>query len=235
MQQEVQAMSGDIKLYQEDCLEVMGKLIDEGVKVDCILTDPPYGMGFQSNYRKQKYDKIKNDKELSWVEEFAEKAYTLAKDNTAHYVFCSFHKIDIFKQAFEKYFKIKSILVWEKNNTSMGDLKADFAPKVEFILFLQKGRRFINGKRDPNIFKFARTGNKHHPTEKPVDLIEYLLEKFTDEGQLIIDPFMGSGTTGVACVNTNRRFIGIELDPNYFQIAQQRVFEAQQLKENQND
>jgi site-specific DNA-methyltransferase (adenine-specific) len=106
----------------------------------------------------------------------------------------------------------------------MGDLKADFAPKFEFVLFAQKGRRLINGKRDPNIFKFARTGNKNHPTEKPVDLNEYLLSKFSDEGQTILDPFMGSGTTGVACKNLNRNFIGIELDKEYYEIAKKRIY-----------
>lgn len=180
-------------------------------------------MDFQSNYRKIKHLKIKGDKSLEWLDEFARLSFELANDNTAHYVFCSFHFIDKFKIAFERYFKIKNILVWEKNNTSMGDLKGDFAPKVEFILFLHKGRRLINGRRDPNIFKFRRTGNKLHPTEKPVDLMEYLIEKFTDENQTILDPFMGSGTTGVACKNLNRNFIGIELDEGYFNIAKERI------------
>jgi len=212
-----------VKLVNEDCLKYMDKMVEEGVKVDCILTDPPYGMNFQSNHRKIKHGKIKNDKDLDWLDEFVEKAYQISNENTAHYVFCSFHNIDKFKQAFEKRFKVKNILVWEKNNTSMGDLKADFAPKVEFILFLQKGRRFINGKREPNIFKFNRTGNKLHPTQKPVDLLEYLIEKFTDKGDVIFDPFMGSGSTGVACINKGRNFIGCELDEDYYNIAKDRI------------
>ena len=210
-----------INLIHGDCLQEMKKIPDGSV--DMVLTDPPYGMSFQSNYRKEKYNTIKNDDSLDWMNEFVSQSYRVAKNNTAHYVFCSFHNIDIFKQAFEKKFKIKNILVWEKNNTSMGDLKADFAPKIEFILFLQKGRRLINGKRDPNIFKFARTGNKNHPTEKPVDLNEYLLSKFSDETETVLDPFMGSGTTGVACKNLNRNFIGIELDATYFEIAKKRI------------
>ena len=106
----------------------------------------------------------------------------------------------------------------------MGDLKANFAPKIEFILFMQKGRKFINGKRDPNIFKFKRTNNNLHPTQKPLDLMEYLITKFTNENETVIDPFMGSGTTGVACKNLNRNFIGIELDKKYFEIAQKRIY-----------
>ena len=191
--------------------------------VDMVLTDPPYGMSFQSNYRIEKHEKIKNDSSLIWLDDFIDEAYRVSKENSAHYFFCSFHHIDKFKQAIQKKFKIKNILVWEKNNTSMGDLKGDFAPKVEFIIFAQKGRVLINGKRDPNIFKFNKTGNKLHPTQKPVDLCEYLISKFSDESKIILDPFMGSGTTGVACKNLNRSFIGIEKDDKYFEIARGRI------------
>jgi site-specific DNA-methyltransferase (adenine-specific) len=210
-----------INLMQGDCLERMKEIPDGSV--DMILTDPPYGMDFQSNYRNQKYNKIKNDKDLSWLNVWTNELFRVAADNTAHYVFCSFHNIDKFKQALEQKFKIKNMLVWEKNNTSMGDLKGDFAPKYEMIIFIQKGRRLINGKRDPNILKFNRTGNKLHPTQKPVDLLQYLLEKFSDKGQIILDPFMGSGSTGVAAKNLNRNFIGIELDETYFNIARDRI------------
>lgn len=211
-------------LMRGDCLERIKEIPDGSV--DMILTDPPYGMEFQSNYRRDKYSKIKNDKNLNWLDVWVGELFRVAADNTAHYVFCSFHNIDKFKQALENKFKIKNMLVWEKNNTSMGDLKADFAPKYEMIIFIQKGRRLINGKRDPNILKFNRTGNKLHPTQKPVDLLQYLLEKFSDEGATILDPFMGSGSTGVACKNLNRKFIGIELDEEYFKIAKNRISES---------
>ena len=210
-----------INLMLGDCLERMKEIPDGSV--DMVLTDPPYGMDFQSNRRNEKYAKMKNDSCLNWLDFFSDELFRVSAENTAHYVFCSFHNVDKFKQSLEKNFKIKNILIWEKNNTSMGDLKADFAPKYEMIIFIQKGRRLINGKRDPNIMRFNRTGNKLHPTQKPVDLIEYLIEKFSDKGDTVLDPFMGSGSTGLACVNTNRRFIGIELDPDYFAIAKQRI------------
>jgi len=208
-------------LMHGDCLERMKEIPDGSV--DMVLTDPPYGIDFQSNHRVDKYSKIKNDKDLSWLDVWVNELFRVTADNTAHYVFCSFHNIDKFKQALEMRFKIKNILVWEKNNTSMGDLKADFAPKYEMIIFMQKGRRFINGKRDPNILRFNRTGNKLHPTQKPVDLLEYLLAKFSDKGQAILDPFMGCGSTGVACKNLSRKFIGIELDEKYYNIAMERI------------
>lgn len=213
-----------MRLECGDCLELMKSIPD--ASVDMVLTDPPYGMSFQSNYRQTKHKKIQNDSCVDWFDDFVDEIYRVSKENTAHYVFCSFHNIDKFKQQIEKKFKIKNLLVWEKNNTSMWDLTGDFAPKVEFILFFQKGRRKINGTRDANIFKFSRTGNNYHPTEKPVDMIKYLAGKFSDDGQTILDPFMGSGTTGVACKNINRDFIGFELDKGYFDIAYKRINEV---------
>jgi len=216
----------EVNLMQGDCLERMKEVPDGSV--DMVLTDPPYGMSFRSNYRKNRYDGIKNDKGLGWVDDFVCELYRTCAFGSAQYVFCSFHNVDLFKQAFQRKFKVKNILVWEKNNTSMGDLKGDFAPKVEFILFMHKGRSLIRGKREPNIFRFSRTGNNLHPTEKPVDMCEYLISKFSDKGDSIFDPFMGSGTTGVACLNTNRNFIGIELDSEYFGIAQSRIQETKE-------
>lgn len=213
-----------IELLQGDCLELM-KDIPDG-SVDMILTDPPYGMEYRSNYRVEKYNNIKNDNNMDWVETFVDEMYRVSNDNTAHYLFTSFHNIDIFKQAIERKFKVKNLLTWVKNNTSMGDLKGDFAPKTEFIIFFHKGRRLINGKRDSNVLNYKKTGNVLHPTQKPVDMTEYLIGKFSDEGDVILDPFMGSGTTGVACKNLNRSFIGIELDENYFDIAKKRITEA---------
>ena len=84
-----------------------------------------------------------------------------------------------------------------------------------------------NGDRFPtNIIKFNRDKDKVHPTQKPVPLLEYLIKTYTNKGDVVLDNCMGSGSTGVACVNTGRRFIGMELDPGYFEIAQKRINEA---------
>ena len=81
-----------------------------------------------------------------------------------------------------------------------------------------------DGKRNPlSILSFPWDGNRVHPTQKPVALLEYLIKTYTNEGETVLDNCMGSGSTGVACVNTNRRFIGIELDDKYFEIAKQRI------------
>lgn len=211
-------------LYQGDCLEVM-KDIEDG-SVNLVITDPPYGMNFQSHRRKEVYDKIKNDESLDWLDEFFEQVNRVMKDNTAIYVFCSWHNVDKFKIAFEKYFKLKNILVWVKNNHGSGDLKAAYAPRYEFVLYGHKGRRLFEEKRYDDVMFFDKTGNKYHPTEKPVDFMEFLVRNSSCKGDIIFDPFMGSGSTGVACLNTNRNFIGIELDEGYFEIAQNRIEDA---------
>jgi len=210
-----------IELYNADCLEKLKDIADNSI--DLILTDPPYGINFISNRRKEKYNKIKNDNNLFFLDNLFIQLYRISKNNTSHYCFCSFHNVDLFKQSIEKYFKVKNILIWEKNNTSMGDLKGDYAPKYEMIIFFTKGRKLLNNGRDSNILKFKRTGNKLHSTQKPVDLLEYLINKTSDENQTVLDCFMGSGSTGVACLNTNRNFIGIELDKDYFEIANKRI------------
>lgn len=107
----------------------------------------------------------------------------------------------------------------------MGDLKGSYAPKYEMIIFAHKGRKLLNGFRYADIIKASRTGNKNHPTEKPVGLLETFIKNSSDENSVVFDGFMGSGSTGVACVNTGRKFIGMEISKEYFEIAKHRIEE----------
>jgi site-specific DNA-methyltransferase (adenine-specific) len=206
---------------QGDCLELMKDIPDKSI--DLVVTDPPYGMDFQSHRRKEIYAKIKNDTNLDWLNCYFKECSRILKDNTAIYCFCSWHNIDIFKQEFQKYFKLKNVIVWVKNNHGSGDLKASYAPKHEFVLYGNKGRRTFYEKRSEDVIYANKTKNKYHPTEKPVDLLERFIKNSTEKTAVVFDGFMGSGSTGVACVNTNRNFIGIELEPQYFEIAEKRI------------
>ena len=214
-----------ISIHNENCMDTMGKMEDKSI--DLIITDPPYGMSFRSNHRAKKYDEIHWDDNLDWVDDWSSECYRVLKDNTNIYVFCSYHNVDIFKQSLQRDFAIKNILIWEKNNTSMGDLKGDYAPKYEMILFACKGRRILNGGRDPNIFTFARTGNKLHPTQKPVELISYLIGKSSNEGDVVYDPFIGSGTTAKAAYINNRKCVGSEINDAYYEVSLTRVEQAE--------
>lgn len=210
-----------IILEQGDCLDLI-KNIPDG-HLGGVITDPPYGMNFQSHRRKIEYNKIANDNSLDWLDKYFAECYCCLKDNTAIYCFCSWHNVDIFKQVFEKYFKLKNILIWVKNNHGSGDLQAAYAPKYEMILYGNKGRcKFRNGRKEDVLF-YNKTNNIFHPTQKPVDLIEDLLLNSTDKNDWILDGYMGSGSVGVACKNTNRNFIGFEINQDYFEVAYKRI------------
>ena len=216
----------DYKLYQGDCLEVMDGIKDKSV--DLIVTDPPYLMDYQSNRRKKedRFDKIKNDKgNYMLIQDYLEECHRIMKDNTAIYCFCSWHNIDFFKNEFEKYFKLKNILVWNKNNHGTGDLKGSYAPKHEFILFGHKGRTLLREKRIADVIDCPKISSNKltHPTEKPQDLLEIFIKQSSDEGSIIFDGFMGTGSCGIAAKKLNRNFIGIELDEKYFNIAKDRL------------
>jgi site-specific DNA-methyltransferase (adenine-specific) len=122
-------------------------------------------------------------------------------------------------------FEYQNHLIWEKGNVTPNRY---YMGACEFILMLKKGKaRTIRNASCPNILKVKNNvGKKHHPTEKPVELMQIFIVNSSDEGDIVIDPFMGSGSTGVACINTNRNFIGIELDEQYFNIASDRINRA---------
>lgn len=215
-------------LYHDNCLNIMATMPSESV--DLIVTDPPYLMDYQSGRRKEKFDKIHGDKEGRELirESFAYMAKVL-KPNSATYIFCSWHNIDFFKQEFQKHFTLKNLLVWVKNNHGSGDLEASYAPMHELILYGTKGRRPLQGDRLPDVVRSKRVDGASlvHPTEKPVDLCRLFIEKSSKPGDIVLDPFMGSGTTGVAAMSCGRGFIGIEIDDNFFQTAKSRLSAVQ--------
>ena len=129
-------------------------------------------------------------------------------------------------------FKHINLLVWEKNNCTPSQF---YMKNCEYTLLLRKGSsKYINDiGGSKTVHKFNNIiGIKVHPTEKPVELMEFYVENSSNRGDMVLDMFMGSGSTGVACVNTNRNFIGIELDENYFNIAEKRTQDALDNKEN---
>ena len=207
--------------------------------VDLIVTDPPYLMNYKTNHRKNKnHDfckQIINDNNEAFIENYINECYRILKNNSAMYMFCNSNKIDIFKQFIEESgFKIKNIIVWVKNNWTAGDLKAAFAKQYEFIILCNKGRKEFNGKRLTDVWFFNRvSGNKLiHQNQKPIDLLEQCIIKHSNENNIVFDGCMGSGSTGIACQNTNRKFIGIELDKKYFEIAKQRLKENEDVLNN---
>ena len=209
------------KIYNIDCLEGIKRVDDK--TIDLVLTDIPYGMSFQSGRRKEKHLKIKNDDNVDWFPDWIKEIDRVAKDDAHLYIFCSHHKVDYFKYHIEKYRKVKNILIWQKNNTGMGDLFGDYAPQYEMILFCSNGTKKLNGGRDSNIIKANITQNNLHPTEKPVDLMEYFINKSSIENDIVLDTFAGSGATLIGAKNTRRNFIGFEIEEKHIKTAKKRI------------
>ena len=218
-------MKKNIKLYRGDCLEVMDKLIKKGIKVDSIITDPPYGMDLtpQRKNGQFKNKKVENDDNLEWSDSFFDKCYRLTPKDSGSMFFCSHHSIPAFIKSGKKAgFDVKNLMVWDKDWLGMG---GNWRPNCEFILLLTKGRFVTHSKNKTNILTHRRLSSQkmQHLTQKPVSIMEELISEPDYNPQVILDPFMGSGTTGVACKNLNRDFIGIELDEGYFDIASKRM------------
>lgn len=200
---------GDCTLYLGDCRDIVRTL----PSVDAVVTDPPYGMEFRSNYRtiRPKFHAIANDDTADAL------VWACGIDAThSKYVFCRWDNL-------REVPKPRSCVTWIKNNWSMGDLTGEHARQTEIALFYPGPGHFFPCGRPSDVIQAPRTGNEWHPTEKPVQLMWHVA-RWTNG--TILDPFMGSGTTGVACVKLGRKFIGIEIEPKYFDIACRRITEA---------
>lgn len=231
-----------LKLMQGDCLELM-KDIPDG-SVDLVLTDPPYKMNHSTGGSKsigmdsRWQGNIKAGNTVMGFQfsiKFADwlpSVYRVLKPSGHCYIFCNDKNMkEILNEATKVGFRESNILVWVKNNACPNRY---YMKNCEFITFLYKGAaKPINemGCKCAVEIKNINGKDKRHPTEKPVDLLKQYVINSTTPNQVVLDPFMGSGSTGVACVNTKRRFIGIELDAGYFKIAEKRIADAQNKPE----
>lgn len=188
-----------VTLYNADCRDVVPI-----VKYSTIITDPPYGMAFRSNHRGTKHAAIANDGDVGMLQ------WTCALPaKHSKYIFCRWDNLpDVPKP--------KSLITWVKNNWSMGDLKHEHGRQTEVALFYPGEDHFFANGRPSDVVRAPRTGNDDHPTQKPVELMEQIV--LWTSG-VVFDPFMGSGATGVASARLGRAFVGVELDPGYFDTA----------------
>jgi len=199
---------GRARLILGDCRDVLLTLEVPGA----LVTDPPFGMKFQSNHRIEQHLAIANDD----TEELLVWACGIPVIHS-RYVFCRWDNLSSVP-------KPRSVITWVKNNHSMGDLEHEHGRQTELCLFYPGEHHDFPRGRPNDVIKAPRTGNVFHPTEKPVQLMRAICEWTRGT---ILDPFMGSGTTGVAAVQMGRDFIGIEREPKYFDIACKRIEDAQ--------
>jgi len=249
-----------IKLINNDCLKAMDDLIEEGVKVDAVICDPPYGVTAckwdsvidfdemwkrldklikengavvlfgsepfssalrMSNIKNYRYDWVWNKSHST--------SFALAKKQPMR----TFEIISIFYKTqciYNPIMVLKKSIVDDRNWKSTGrSVNANFSSKekTKYLRTHSYPKNIINISSQMNE---CNNKNRHHPTQKPVPLMEYLIKTYTNENETVLDFTMGSGTTGVACVQTKRNFIGIELDKTYFDIATERINEAKFTK-----
>lgn len=235
-----------ITLYRGDCLEEMRKIADGSI--DLVLADPPYGttackwdsvIPFVPMWEQLKRVTKKNGAIVLFGSQPFTSALVMSNIQMFKYEWIwdkgqGTGFLNAYKQPLRS---IENILVfYRKQSTYNPQMILGFNPYVcrqgknkTQNYGTQTGATTVsNGSRFPiNKIKFTRDKNKVHPTQKPVALMEYLIQTYTNAGETVLDFTMGSGTTGVACVNTDRSFIGIELDEHYFTIAEERTHKAE--------
>ena len=224
-------------IYQTDAYLLIKEFISKNIKVNHIITDPPYNISKENNFNTMNIQRKgvdfgtwdNNFDLFSWIGEYAK----ILDRNGSMIVFCSYlfisHIVDKMNQVG---LEVKDIIEWKKSNPMPRNINRRYVQDKEFAVWaVKKGAKWIFNKPDnvPYLRSTFETsvvsGNERtcHPTQKSLKLMEKLIKIHTNEDDIILDPFMGSGTTGVASLNLNRKFIGIEVNPKYFEISYQRL------------
>ena len=239
------------QVYNQDCVAGLKELQNECV--DLVATDCPYtlvgGGCSEGNYRTAKghsqcsgvmnrqrqkahadIDQA-NDVRAGKMFEFNEvkfsewlpEVYRVLKPDTHCYIMINSRNLKELQVEAEKVgFKFQNLLVWRKNSATPNKF---YMQQLEFILMLRKGHeRWVNDMGMSNCLSVPNIiGTKVHPTEKPVSLMRVLIEQSTKKGDLVLDPFMGSGATALAAIHSERHYIGYEIDPKYYEVCQKRI------------
>ena len=217
-----------VELFNGDCLDLMARM-EEGC-IDLLVTDPPYKTisgGDSGNRPKgmlsgnRKLFKHQSDIE---IRDWMPLVFRVLKEETHAYIFTnSLNLKEMLDESEKAGFQLHNILVWEKNNCTPSQF---YMKNCEYVLFLRKGKaKWINNiGASKTVHQFNNIlGKKTHPCEKPVDLLKFYIENSSKEDDIVLDPFMGTGSCGEACVQTGRRFLGIEKDETYFNLAKERL------------
>jgi len=210
-----------------DCMEGMKKLPNNSV--DLIITDPPYGISRELNCKNQKLGTTaKINFNFGEWDKFNEDWFDVAVNKTKGWIisFCAKKDIGFYWDILEKNnFKAVDAIVWQKPDPIPLNGKSKMLNAWEAAIIGKKAGAHFAGRCQHNIFKYQapKGKNRIHPTQKPVNLIKDLILLTTKGGDLILDPFSGSGTTAVACIETKRSYIGFEIDKNYYEASLKRI------------
>lgn len=238
----------EIKLYNNDCIAAMQNL--EESSIDLIVTDPPYNLGNfmksrDTNLNKMRdnffgtagWDNMDFDEWTESMDHFFESAGRVMKKGGSMIVFMAIIKVESIISLAEKHgFYYKTTGIWHKTNPMPRNMNLHFVNSTEaWIFFTYKTRTGTFNNNGAVLHDYVETSvtsngeRKYgkHPTQKPESLMRFFIDVLSNEHDWVLDPFLGSGTTGVVAKQSNRNFIGIELDKEYYEIASQRIKEAQ--------
>ena len=231
------------EILNEDCVKGISDLVANNVFVDLVVADPPYVISRKSNFHTMKDRKNARTGTSfgSWDEEFdntswIEKSFDVLKDGGSLVVFNDFKKVsEIIAIATKAGFEFKDVIIWEKTNPMPRNRDRRYVPSLELMVwFVKKQKAKWTFNRDDSVYKspvmrFASESGgafkRYHPTQKPVKLIEEIINIHSNVGDLVLDPFMGSGTTAISALNTGRKYVGFELDKEYFNVLTERINE----------
>lgn len=221
-------------IYNENCLDGIKMLPDNCI--DLVVSDPPYLLNQRGNagnsggmLQKElnKKGKVFEFNSVN-IEDYLHELYRVLKDGTHCYLMCNHVNLTHFLKVIdESKFHFIKCLIWQKGNVILG---TKYMNAFEYILFMSKGtNRNVNDCGIPDILSVPNIktkdigGGNIHDSEKPVKLMEILITQSSNKGDIVLDPFAGSGSTLLACINKNRKFIGWEIDPKYHKLCEKRI------------
>jgi site-specific DNA-methyltransferase (adenine-specific) len=228
----------NIKIYNGDAYVLIDELIRDKVTVNHIITDPPYNISQDNNFTTMKnpragidfgnWDRGKFDL-YSWIGKYVQ----ILDKNGSMIIFCSYRFISfIIEQLENEDMEVKDVLVWQKSNPMPRNINRRYVQDMEFAVWaVKKKAKWIFNKPEDEpylraMFQTSTVSGKEkvgHPTQKSLKLMEKVVQIHTNPGDIILDPFMGSGSTGVAAIKNDRAFIGIEYEKKYFEMAEKRL------------
>lgn len=237
----------DSYIVNGDCLEVLKTMPDESV--DCILTDPPYNLGLfmhnrNTNLAKMRdnqfayagWDNIEYEEWCSNMREFLKECSRILKPKGTLISFMSIIKVESFiRFAEEVGFYYKTTGIWHKKNPMPRNMNLQFVNSTEsWVYFINRGTsgtfhnngKVVHDYLESSVTPLSEKKHGKHPTQKPLSIMKQLINLTTNEGDIVLDPFMGSGSSCVAAALLNRNFIGIELNESYFDITSKRLEEV---------
>jgi DNA modification methylase len=209
-------------IFNGDCIDVM-RSFDRGT-VDFILTDPPY----VTNFRDRQGRTVANDDNGRWLRPAFNQMHRVLKDGGFCVSFYGWNKVDLFMDAWKAAgFRVVGHLVFRKRYASSARF---LRYEHEQAYLLAKGNPTLPAQPIPDVLDFPYTRNRLHPTQKPVEALTPLIEAFTKPGDLVLDPFSGSGSTLAAAQQTGRDWTGIELDNGHYHTASKRLAALQRRR-----